>query len=94
MLFQLQINFVLSLTLKNIFENGDEEDPVFGDDREVGDPRFEREAKFLMMLKGEPDFLRFGDDNFDLFILTCGTGLLWLNVIFSFSTKFCSLIFS
>ena len=71
------------LTLENNFENGDE-DPFLGDALEVGDPLFESDAKFLMMLKGDPDFLRLGDST-DLFRLSCGTGLVGFNFAFSFS---------
>ena len=70
------------LTLENNFENGDE-DPFLGDARDVGDPLFESDAKFLMMLKGDPDFLLFGDST-DLFRLSCGTGLVGFDVTFSF----------
>ena len=73
------------LTFEKNFENGDE-DPFRGDARDVGDPLFESDAKFLIMLKGDPDFLRFGDST-DLFKLCCGTGLNRFVVRFSFSTN-------
>ena len=53
------------------------------DDVRGGEPLFEREAKFLMILRGEPDLRRLGDDD-DLFIIF-DNGLFLANNSFLFS---------
>ena len=69
------------LTFPKSFNSGD---PLLDDPR-WGDPLFDRDAKFLIKLKGEPDLRRLADAVDDDLFMAIGVTLLPSAVIFSFS---------
>ena len=71
-------------TFPKSFSSGD---PLL-DDHRWGDPLFDRDAKFLIKLKGEPDLRRLGDSVDDDLFMAMGVTWLPSAVIFSFS-MFC-----
>ena len=88
------IDFITTISYKLTFPKSfNSGDPLLDDPR-WGDPLFDRDAKFLIKLKGEPDLRRLADADDDDLFMAIGVTLLPSAVIFSFSMFFLSNIHS